>query len=84
MMRHKSQKSSTYTESMIVYVAGISVKVSAHYPGRSLILPLVLSSSRGDEMGSEKSAEVILGSSTKNQRTKLKLTGEDLLLCVRK
>jgi len=41
-------------------VAGISVKVLAHYPGRSLILPLVLSSSRGDEMGSEKSAEVIL------------------------
>ena len=64
MMRHKSQKSNTYPESMIVDVAGISVKVSAHYPGRSLILPLVLSSSRGDEMGSEKSAEVILGSST--------------------
>jgi hypothetical protein len=84
MMRHKSQKSDTYPEGIIVYVAGISVKVSAHYPGRSLILPLVLSSSRGDETGSEKSAEVILGSSTKNQRTELKLTGEDLLLCVRK
>jgi hypothetical protein len=60
MMRHKSQKSNTYPESIIVYVAGISVKVSAHYPGRSLILPLVLLSSRGDEIGSEKSAEVIL------------------------
>ena len=60
MMRHKSQKSDTYPEGIIVYVAGISVKVSAHYPGRSLILPLVLSSSRGDEMGSEKSAEVIV------------------------
>ena len=60
MMRHKSQKSSTCTESMVVYVAGISVKVSAHYPGRSLILPLVLSSLRGVEIGSEKSAEVIL------------------------
>jgi hypothetical protein len=61
MMRHKSQKSDTYTEGNTVHVAGISVKVSAHYPGRSLILPLVLSSSRGDEIGSEKSAEVILG-----------------------
>jgi len=60
MMSHKSQKSDTYTASTTVNVAGISVKVSAHYPGRSLILPLVLSSSRGDEMGSEKSAEVIV------------------------
>jgi hypothetical protein len=84
MMRHKSHKSDTYTEGMTVNVAGISVKVSAHYPGRSLILPLVLSSSRGDEMGSEKSAEVIKGSSTKNQRTELKLTGKDLSLCMRK
>ena len=83
-MRQISQKSNTYPESITVDVAGISVKVSAHYPGRSLILPLVLSSSRGDEMGLEKSAEVILGSSTKNQRTELKLTGKDLLLCVRK
>jgi len=41
MMRHKSQKSETYPEGMVVYVAGISVKVSAHYPGRSLILPAV-------------------------------------------
>ena len=60
MMRHKSQKSDTYPEGMVVNVAGISVKVLAHYPGRSLILPLVLSSSRDDEMVSEKSAEVIL------------------------
>ena len=79
-----SQKSDTYPESITVDVAGISVKVSAHYPGRSLILPLVLSSLRGDEMESEKSAEVIQGLSTKNLRTELKLTGEDLLLCVRK
>ena len=84
MMRQQSQKSDTYTESITVNVAGISVKVSAHYPRRSLILPLVLSSSRGDEMGSEKSAEVIVGSSTKNQRTEFKLMGEDLLLCLRK
>ena len=60
IMGHKSQKSDTYPESIIVNVAGISVKVLAHYPGRSLILPLVLSLSWGDEMGSEKSAEVIL------------------------
>lgn len=77
-MSQISQKSNTYPESMGVYVAGISAKVSAHYPGRSLILRLVLSSSRGDEKGLEKSAEVILGSSTKNQRTKPKLTGQDL------
>ena len=81
MMRHKSQKSNTYPESMTVYVAGISVKVSAHYPGRFLILPLVLSSSRGDEMGSEKSAEVIVTCPEAGRRTELKLTGEDLLLC---
>jgi hypothetical protein len=60
MMRHKSQKSDTYPEGMVVNVAGISVNVLAHYPGRSLILPSVLSSSRGDVMGPEKSAEVIL------------------------
>ena len=84
MMRHKSQKSNTYTECIIVNVAGISVKVLAHYPGRSLVSPIVLSSSRGDEIGSEKSAEVIQGLSTKNQRTELKLTGEDLILCLRK
>ena len=84
MMRHKSQKSDTYPEGIAVNVAGINVKVSTHYPGRSLILPLVLSSSRGDERGSENSAEVMLGSSTQNRRTELKLTGEDLLLCVRK
>ena len=29
----------TYPEGMSVDVAGISVKVSAHYPGRSLKLP---------------------------------------------
>ena len=84
MMRQHSQKSYTYPEGITVNLAGISVKVSAYYPGRSLILPLVLSSSRVDEIGSEKSAEVILGSSTKNQRTELKLTGEDLSLCLRK
>ena len=36
MRRHISSKSSTCTESMDVDAAGISVKVSAHYPGRSV------------------------------------------------
>jgi hypothetical protein len=40
MMRRISQKSDTCTERMDVYVAGISVKVSAHYPGRSVMLSL--------------------------------------------
>lgn len=35
-MRQLSLKPKTYTESSHVYAAGISVKVSAHYPGRSL------------------------------------------------
>ena len=35
MRRRISLKSDTYTESMDVYAAGISVKVCAHYPGRS-------------------------------------------------
>jgi hypothetical protein len=35
MKRRLSLKSDTYTESMDVYAAGISVKVCAHYPGRS-------------------------------------------------
>jgi hypothetical protein len=35
MRRHISSKSDTYTESMGVYATGISVKVCAHYPGRS-------------------------------------------------
>lgn len=35
MRRQLSLKSDTYTESMDVDAAGISVKVCAHYPGRS-------------------------------------------------
>jgi len=40
MRRRISSKSDTCMESMDVYVAGISVKVSAHYPGRSHGMPL--------------------------------------------
>ncbi|MGD8449250.1 MAG: hypothetical protein PVJ45_05550 [Desulfobacterales bacterium] len=39
MRRRISSKSDTCTESMVVYAAGISVKVGAHYPGRSVNLP---------------------------------------------
>ena len=35
MRRRLSLKPYTYPESVDVYVAGISVKVNAHYPGRS-------------------------------------------------
>jgi hypothetical protein len=39
MRRQLSSKSDTCTEGMDVYAAGISVKVDAHYPGRSADLP---------------------------------------------
>ena len=39
MRRQVSSKSGTCTESMAVDAAGISVKVGAHYPGRSADLP---------------------------------------------
>ena len=37
MRSQLSLKSKIYPESMYVYVAGISGKVSAHYPGRSAL-----------------------------------------------
>ena len=39
MRRQISPKFDTYTESMHVNAAGISGKVDAHYPGRSVSLP---------------------------------------------
>jgi hypothetical protein len=39
MRRQRSSKSDTCTESLDVYAAGISGKVGAQYPGRSVILP---------------------------------------------
>ena len=39
MRRQVSSKSDTCTESLYVDAAGISVKVGAHYPGRSATLP---------------------------------------------
>ena len=52
---------------MVIYVAGISVKVGAHYPGRSYGMPCVLPSSRGDGMCHKKSAEVILAQTTMSE-----------------
>ena len=40
MRRQISSKSHTCTEGVHVYVAGISAKADAHYPGRSVGLPL--------------------------------------------
>ena len=48
---------------MEVYAAGISVKVGAHYSGRSVHLLGELLSSRGEGMGGQKSAEGIVGDS---------------------
>ena len=39
MRKPISSRSNTCTEGMGVYAAGISVKVDAHYPGRSVDLP---------------------------------------------
>jgi len=64
MRRQISSKSNTYTESLLVYAVGISVKVGVHYPGRSDRLPTGLSSSRGEEMNGQKSAEAIVASPT--------------------
>lgn len=52
MRSHISLKSNTYTEGYNVYVAGISVKADAHYPGRSPDLPRAITvERRGDEFG---------------------------------
>jgi hypothetical protein len=46
MRRHISSKSDTCTEGMNVDAAGISVKVDAHYPGRSADLPCATAAER--------------------------------------
>jgi len=56
--RHRSLKPDTCTESTDVYAAGISVKVGAHYPGRSVDLPLRATTT---ERWSDGSAEVSRG-----------------------
>ena len=65
MRRQLSSKSDTCTEGMDVYAAGISVKVSAHYPGRSADLP----SATVVERRRDGSAEVSRGHSRSIDRT---------------
>ena len=60
MRRQISSKSDTCTEGMDVDAAGISVKVGAHYPGRSVDLPCATGIERCG-MGRQKSAEGIVG-----------------------
>jgi hypothetical protein len=59
MRRQISSKSHTCTEGADVYAAGISVKVGAHYPGRSAACPCAT----GVERRREGSAEVSRGHS---------------------
>jgi len=60
-----SLKPNTCTDSTDVYAAGISVKVGAHYPGRSVDLPCA----RSVERRSDGSAEVSRGHSRSFDRT---------------
>jgi len=48
-----SLKPYTCTESTDVYAAGISAKVSAHYPGRSVDLPRARSAERRSDGSTE-------------------------------
>ena len=59
MRRQISSKSNTCTEGVDVDAAGISVKVGAHYPGRSVDLPCVTAAERRRD----RSAEVSRGHS---------------------
>jgi hypothetical protein len=62
MRRRLSSKSNTCTESLCVDEAGKSVKVRAHYPGRSATSPNGYCSLKGDGKELQKSAEGIVGS----------------------
>ena len=64
MSRQISAKPDTCTERRDVYPTGISVKVSASYPGRSGDLLEKLPASRGAGRGCQKSAEAIVGGDT--------------------
>jgi hypothetical protein len=59
MRRHISSKSNNCPEGMAVYAAGISGKVSVHYPGRSVRPP----SARNVERRFDGGAEVSRGHS---------------------
>lgn len=64
MRRRISSKSDTYPESSSVDAAGISVKVSVHYPGRSGRLPSWLPPPQGGGTDDQKSAEAIVAPPT--------------------
>ena len=72
MRRRISSKSSTCTESIDVNAAGISVKVSAQYPGRSRRLLAQLLLLRGGRKSDEKSAEGIVGNPFEEGKKKRK------------
>jgi len=65
MRRHVSSKSDTCTESLNVDAAGISVKVRAQYPGRSVTLPRA----SGFERSCEGVAEVSRGHSSSDDQS---------------
>jgi len=65
MRRHISSKSDSCTEDAGVYAAGISVKVGAHYPGRSACLLYAT----GVERRRDGRAEVSRGHSRSFDRT---------------
>jgi hypothetical protein len=72
MRRPISSKSNTCTESLYVDAAGISVKVSAHYPGRSATLLDELLSLRGEGKKLQKSAEGIVAPFDRSEGLNLK------------
>jgi len=65
MRRPLSSKSNSCTEGMVVDAAGISVKVSVHYPGRSVYLPSATVAARRQDG----QAEVSRGHSRSIDRT---------------
>ena len=79
MRRHVSSKSDTCTERLAVDVAGISVKVSAHYPGRSATLSRQVGTTVA-ERRREEDAEVSRGHSSSirpERRPELEVTDRD-------
>ena len=72
MRRPISSKSDTCTESLCVNAADISVKVGAHYPGRSATLLYELLSLRSDGKKLQMSAEGIVGSVDRTEGPNMK------------
>lgn len=88
MRSHISSKSDTYTERVAVDVPDISVKVNAHYPGRSVAVPCCepeslasrdeLSPLKGGEKQQQKSAESIVGRAMTTEGSNRTITDGDL------